>query len=504
MSSSAPSDQQSKPALIDPTLVKKQKTEDMSAPAATAASSTPAVAAAAVTAAADPLRMSPQDISLDKIPPSAVVPASSARSWVSYDASSTHFPLQNLPYGVFSRKDSNEEERHIGVAIGDQVLDLNVLAKAGVFAALPKGGKYFEEPILNEFMAQGRATWKAARALLTELLLEGGSNATLRGNDALRAQALVPQSSVKMHLPARIGDYTDFYSSKYHAYNVGVMFRGKDNALQPNWSWLPVGYHGRASSVVVSGQGITRPNGQLQPDETRPPVFGPCKLLDFELEMAAFVGGHGNTMGQPLTVAQAEHAMFGLVVMNDWSARDIQKWEYVPLGPFTAKNFGTTISPWVVTMEALEPFRVPNQEQIPHPLPYLTEEHPSTYDIHLDVSIKSKSMDKPAVVSRSNAKYLYWTLKQQLVHHSISGCNMVAGDLLGTGTISGPQPTEYGSMLELSWRGAKEISLGEGNGVRKFLQDGDSVNMLGYAQAENYKIGFGDCEGTVLPAVKFP
>ena len=238
--------------------------------------------------------------------------------------------------------------------------------------------------------------------------------------------------------------------------------------------------------------------------QTKPPIFGTCKLLDFELEMAAFVGGPGNKMGQPLTSAEAEESMFGLVVMNDWSARDIQKWEYVPLGPFTAKNFGTTISPWIVTMEALEPFRVPNQEQIPAPMAYLAESAPMTYDIHLDVTIQSEKMTKPAVVSRSNAKYLYWTLKQQLVHHSVSGCNMRAGDLLGTGTISGPQSTEYGSMLELSWRGAKEVQLGEEGGVRKFLQDGDTVNMIGYAQAENYRVGFGDCSGKVLPAVKFP
>jgi fumarylacetoacetase len=475
----------SKPELDDPTQLKKQKIEDMAA-------ATPAAAAASMHA---------QDISLDKIPPSAVVPAATTKSWIPYSAES-HFPLQNLPYGVFTR--AGDERRRIGVAIGEQVVDLYALTQAGLFASLPDAGAYFAEPTLNAFMQQGRAVWKQARALLTALLQEGSGNTALSGNAELRTAALVAQSAVKMHMPATIGDYTDFYSSKYHAYNVGVMFRGKDNALQPNWTWLPVGYHGRSSSVVVSGEGIHRPNGQLQPDESKPPVFGTCKLLDFELEMAAFVGGPGNKMGQPLTSAEAEASMFGLVVMNDWSARDIQKWEYVPLGPFTAKNFGTTISPWIVTMEALEPFRVPNQEQIPAPMAYLSEQAPMTYDIHLDVTIQSEKMTKPAVVSRSNAKYLYWTLKQQLVHHSVSGCPMRAGDLLGTGTISGPQPSEYGSMLELSWRGAKEVPLGEEGGVRKFLQDGDSVNMIGYAQAENYRVGFGDCIGKVLPAVKFP
>lgn len=454
------------------------------------------------TAAAPPAHqgMSAQDIALDKIPPSAVVPASSLRSWVEYDAATCHFPIQNLPYGVFSRP--GEERRRIGVAIGAEVLDLAALLEAGIFASLPGGGAYFGESSLNAFMSQGRPVWRAARALLTALLTEGGENATLRDNAALRSAALVSRSAVKMHVPAQIGDYTDFYSSKYHAYNVGVMFRGKDNALQPNWAWLPVGYHGRSSSVVVSGEPITRPNGQLQPDESKPPVYGPCKLLDFELEMAAFVGGPGNLMGQPLTTAQAEEMMFGLVVMNDWSARDVQKWEYVPLGPFTAKNFGTTISPWIVTMEALEPFRVPNQEQVPAPMTYLTEEKPMTYDIHLDVTLQSAAMSTPAVISRSNAKYLYWTLNQQLTHHSVTGCNMRPGDLIGTGTISGPQPTEYGSMLELSWRGAREVPLGAEGGVRKFLQDGDSVNMIGYAQAENYMVGFGDCEGRVKPAFK--
>jgi len=443
-----------------------------------------------------------QDISLDVPPPSANPPPSDLKSWVAYDPNTTHFPIQNLPYGVFSKQ--GEEKNRIGVAIGDQVLDLHYLASEGLLSSLPDGGLYFAQPTLNAFMERPRAVWSAARALITDLLKEGG-NPALRENAAARAAALVPQSSVRMHLPARIGDYTDFYSSKFHAFNVGVMFRGRANALQPNWTWLPVGYHGRSSSVVVSGTPIHRPHGQLQLDAEKPPTFGTCRLLDFELEMAAFVGGPTNKLGQPLTVEEAEDRLFGLVVMNDWSARDIQKWEYVPLGPFTAKNFATSISPWIVTMDALAPFRVPNQEQIPKPMDYLAQKQPMAYDIHLDVTLKSSSMSSPHTISKSNAKYLYWTLVQQLVHHSVTGCSMVAGDLLGTGTISGPQEHEYGSMLELSWKGSKEIKLGEEkNGVRKFIQDGDSINMIGYAQGPNYKIGFGECEGTILPPVKYP
>jgi len=306
-----------------------------------------------------------------------------------------------------------------------------------------------------------------------------------------------------MELPCSIGDYTDFYSSRYHATNVGIMFRGKDNALQPNWLHLPVGYHGRASSVVVSGTDIKRPNGQLAPD-LKTPSWGPCKLMDFELEMACFVGA-GNKLGEPITMANANDHIFGLTTMNDWSARDIQKWEYVPLGPFGAKNFGTTISPWIVTLEALEPFKVDNEEQKdPAPLPYLKEPEGSKlecYDIKLDVTVQSSEMKEPSVVSKSNAKYLYWNFKQQLVHHTVTGCNMRPGDLLGSGTISGPEEAEYGSMLELCWKGTKEIPMNDGS-IRKFLRDGDEVNMVGYCQGDGYRIGFGDCKGRVLPANK--
>ncbi|XP_077775003.1 fumarylacetoacetase isoform X2 [Podarcis muralis] len=311
-------------------------------------------------------------------------------------------------------------------------------------------------------------------------------------------RAFVPQASTIMHLPAEIGDYTDFYSSRQHATNVGAMFRGKENALMPNWLHLPVGYHGRASSVVVSGTPIRRPLGQMRPDDAKPPVFGACKLLDIELEMAFFVGP-GNKPGEAVPISEAHKHIFGMVLMNDWSARDIQKWEYVPLGPFLGKSFGTTISPWVVTMEALMPFALPNPIQDPRPLPYLCDDQPYTFDINLFVAIKGDGMSKPANICRSNFKHMYWTMKQQLAHHTVNGCNLRPGDLLASGTISGPDPENFGSMLELSWKGTKAIDLGHGQS-RKFLQDGDEVVITGYCQGNGYRVGFGECSGKVLPA----
>lgn len=302
-----------------------------------------------------------------------------------------------------------------------------------------------------------------------------------------------------MHLPARIGDYTDFYSSVDHATNVGIMFRGKDNALMPNWKHLPVGYHGRASSIVVSGTPIKRPLGQTRPDDAQPPVFGPSKLMDFELEMAFFVGP-SNQLGEPVAIENAQDHIFGMVLMNDWSARDIQKWEYVPLGPFLAKNLGTTISPWIVTMEALEPFKTANYQQDPQPMPYLRHSDPFSFAINLEVSIKPQGSTE-AVVCRSNFKHMYWTMKQQLAHHTISGCNLQPGDLLASGTISGPEETSFGSMLELSWRGSRTIDLG-GGVTRKFLQDNDEVVIRGHCEKSGLRIGFGECKGVLLPATK--
>ncbi|XP_003225949.1 fumarylacetoacetase [Anolis carolinensis] len=406
----------------------------------------------------------------------------------------SHFPIQNLPYGVFSTKE--EPRRRIGVAIGSQILDLSAVKHLLNGPILSKHHHVFEQPTLNNFMALGWEAWKEARVCLQKLL--SANEPTLRDNAELRKRAFIPQASAVMHLPAEIGDYTDFYSSRQHATNVGVMFRGKENALMPNWLHLPVGYHGRASSVIVSGTPIRRPVGQMILDEAKPPVFGASRLLDIELEMAFFVGP-GNKLGEPISISEAHKHIFGMVLMNDWSARDIQKWEYVPLGPFLGKSFGTTISPWVVTMEALMPFVLPNPIQDPKPLPYLCDDQPYTFDINLFVAIKGAEMSKAANICHSNFKHMYWTMKQQLVHHTINGCNLRPGDLLASGTISGPDPENFGSMLELSWKGTKAINLGDGQ-TRKFLQDGDEVIITGYCQGKGYRIGFGECSGKVLPA----
>ncbi|KAL1512519.1 hypothetical protein ABEB36_002101 [Hypothenemus hampei] len=306
------------------------------------------------------------------------------------------------------------------------------------------------------------------------------------------------QSEATMHLPAKIGDYTDFYSSINHATNVGIMFRDKNNALMPNWKYLPVGYHGRASSIIISGTPIHRPYGQTLVIEGAPPVFGPSKLMDFELEMAFFVGGHNN-LGEPIKVQEAHNNIFGIVIMNDWSARDIQKWEYVPLGPFTSKSLGTSISPWVVTTLALQPFIVNNYPQDPEPFPYLKHLDDFNFDINLQVDITPKNSNVATTVCRTNFKYLYWTMKQQLAHHTITGCNVNPGDLMGSGTISGDTSDSFGSLLELSWKGTKPLTLLDGS-QRKFLQDGDTVTIAAHCDGDGFKIGFGTCYGQLLPA----
>lgn len=408
----------------------------------------------------------------------------------------SHFPIENLPYGVFSSADN--PQHRIGVAVGDQILDLSVVKHLFDGPVLQSQQNVFDEPTLNAFMSMGRPAWSEARATLQRIL--SSSEPVLRDNASLRARAFVPQAQATMHLPAKIGDYTDFYSSKYHAFNVGCMFRGPENALMPNWTYLPVGYHGRASSVVISGTDIRRPNGQTRADETKPPVFGACKLFDFELEMAFFTGP-ATQMGEPIPIDKTEDYIFGMVIMNDWSARDIQKWEYVPLGPFLGKNLGTTISPWIVTMDALKPFLVPNTVQDPKPLPYISHEDPYNFDINLEVALNCPGLSKPHTITRSNFKYMYWTMKQQLAHHTITGCNINPGDLMASGTISGESPDSYGSMLELCWKGTKPIPLSN-DLTRKFLQDGDEVIMTGYCEKDGYKVGFGECKGKVLPALE--
>uniref|UniRef100_A0A8C6T631 Fumarylacetoacetase n=1 Tax=Neogobius melanostomus TaxID=47308 RepID=A0A8C6T631_9GOBI len=364
--------------------------------------------------------------------------------------------MQNVMYGT--NLTLLIPKHRIGVAIGDQILILSVIKSLFQGPVMSKHQEVFEQETLNAFMSLGHEAWRETRRTLQTLL--SASHSTLRDDCELRASAFIPQSAAIMHLPAHIGDYTDFYSSRDHATNVGTMFRGKENALMPNWLRLPVGYHGRASSVVVSGTPLRRPSGQMRPDQTKPPVFGPSKQLDIELEMAFFVGG-GNTLGEPIPVERAHEHIFGMVLMNDWSARDIQAWEYVPLGPFLGKNFGTTISPWVVPMEALMPFAVPNAVQDPEPLPYLQHPDPYTFNINLFVSVKGEGMAQAATICRSNFKFMYWTMKQQLAHHAVNGCNLRPGDLLASGTISGPEPESFGSMLELSWKGTKTIDLGE-------------------------------------------
>ena len=411
------------------------------------------------------------------------------KSFIAY-SEDCHFPIQNLPYGIFSSSD-NPKPRG-GVAIGDLVLDLSALEADGLIAS-----NYFSQPNLNLFMGAGKEIWSSVRKQIQALLDEG--NSSLKDNSELRERVFYKQSEVSMHLPAQIGDYTDFYSSRQHATNVGTMFRDPNNALLPNWLHLPVGYHGRASSVVISGTPIKRPNGQTLPMGEENPVFGPCKLMDFELEMGCFIGP-GNELGDPISTENAANHLFGLVLVNDWSARDIQKWEYVPLGPFGAKNLATSISPWVIPFEALEPFRIddPVQEN-PTPLPYLQCEKNWTFDMKLEVKIKTPTMAKSETISESNYKYMYWNLAQQLAHHTITGCNMNPGDMFASGTISGDEPGSYGSMLELAWKGTKPIQLSNGE-ERKFIQDGDEVIMTGYAKGDGYRVGFGNVSGKLLPA----
>jgi fumarylacetoacetase len=413
------------------------------------------------------------------------------RSFIDVDATSD-FPIQNLPYGVFSAKDGLAP--HVGVAIGDCVLDLWELEQEGRLEVGDLG--VFAAPMLNPFMALGPKVWSRTRARISELLRH--DNPELRDNDELRRRALVPMVDARLCLPIAVAGYTDFYSSKEHATNVGVMFRGKDNALQPNWLHMPIGYNGRASTVVVSGTKVRRPHGQLKPPNADGPSFGPCKRLDFELEMGVVIG-QSSPIGEMLSEKQAEDMIFGFVMLNDWSARDIQQWEYVPLGPFQAKAFATSISPWIVTREALEPFRLRGPVQDPIPLPYLQQAQPNNYDLQLDVGLSAAQMNESTRICRTNFKYMYWSSVQQLVHHASSGCAMNVGDLLGSGTISGPEKHQRGSLLEISWNGTEPVELA--SGIRRtFLEDGDSLSFHGWCQGDGYRVGFGEVEGTILPA----
>jgi fumarylacetoacetase len=414
--------------------------------------------------------------------------------------SDSHFPIQNLPFGVFKPRD---RAARIGVALGEDVVDLSVLEEGGLLdlppvtaAATTQDRHVFGQDSLNEFLRLGRPAWCKVRDVLQQLL--AADTPTLRDDAKLRERVFHRQRDVTMQLPARIGDYTDFYSSYHHAHNVGTMLRGAENALMPNWKWLPVAYHGRASSIVISGTEVRRPEGQIKPPDSSAPMFGPTKSLDYELEMA-FLIGPGNSLGQPVAIERAADHIFGLVLMNDWSARDIQAWEYQPLGPFLAKNFCTTISPWVVTLEALEPFRRPLPPQDPEPLSYLRLTNDFTYDIQLEAALATASSDVPHVITRTNFQNLYWSISQQLAHHTIGGCNLQSGDLLASGTISGATEESRGCMLELTWRGANPLKLPNGES-RKWLEDGDTLTITGWCDGGDHRVGFGNVRGRIIAA----
>ena len=407
----------------------------------------------------------------------------------------SHFPFENLPFGVFRTKGG--VDARVGVAIGEFVLDLAVLEEAKILNASAYRGPIFRSETLNPFMALGRSSWREARRQIQDLLR--ADNPMLRDRAQLRDRVLIPRDDVEMLMPASIGDYTDFYSSREHATNVGALFRGREHALLPNWRHLPVAYHGRASSVVVSGTDLHRPCGQTLPDGAERPVFGPSRAVDFELEVG-FLIGPGNSLGQPISVQDALDHVFGMVLVNDWSARDIQKWEYVPLGPFLSKNFGTSISPWVVTLEALAPFQTEGPLQDLPPLPYLKSDRNPTWDIALEVWLQSRAMCEPQRLCASNLRYLYWNIRQQIAHHTCGGCNLRTGDLLATGTVSGPTPDALGCLLELTVGGQQPLSL-PGGEVRRFLEDGDRVTLTAWCPADNHRIGFGEVTGRLLPAM---
>lgn len=414
----------------------------------------------------------------------------SLKSWVEVPKGSD-FPIQNLPFGIFKTKYLSAVA---GVAIGNHIIDLVYLHENGYLDGLGLPSGIFNQKYLNDFFALGRKMISAVRNRVSELLRHDNDEL----NAAVREIALIPMSEAQLLMPVRIGNYTDFYSSEEHATNVGSMFRDPKNALLPNWKHLPVGYHGRASSIVVSGTNLHRPKGQIKPVDAELPLFSPSKKVDFELEVA-FITCTETKLGSSITTQQAEEHIAGLVLFNDWSARDIQQWEYVPLGPFLAKNFGSTMSPWVVTLDALEPFRVNGPDQSPQVLPYLAYQGARNFDIQLDVFLQT-DQSEATTISRSNFKYMYWNMCQQLAHHTVNGCNIQVGDLYASGTISGPSPGSYGSMLELTWNGQKPLQMPDGS-ERRFIEDGDTVLIKGFAEKEGVRIGFGECKGKILPAV---
>jgi fumarylacetoacetase len=409
-------------------------------------------------------------------------------SWLKVPAGHD-FQIQNLPFGIFSTSDLSPRP---GIALGEHVIHLSALFSAGYLSNLPFQESDFLSETLNPIINRGKSPSRILRARISELFRSDYSE--LRDSVSDHSVCIIDMDSVTMHMPVNVGDYTDCYSSEDHARNVGKMFRDPENALLPNWKHMPVAYHGRASSIVISGTPIRRPHGQLKPSETDPPIYGPSRLLDFELEMA-FITHPGKPLGTPISTSEADDYIFGLVLFNDWSARDIQKWEYIPLGPFLGKNFASSISPWIVTLDALEPYSVPGPVQDPKVLPYLQYEGDSHYDIDLEVEITTAGGDSK-VVCRSNFKHMYWNMRQQLAHHTVNGCNIRGGDMIASGTISGPEVGSFGSMLEISWKGTKPDPMPDGT-ERRFINDGDTVKMRG----SNGIIGFGEVSGELLPAL---
>lgn len=411
------------------------------------------------------------------------------KTWLEVSPASD-FSIHNIPFGVYS--DEANKCRACS-AIGDQIIDLCELAAAGL---LKVDKSIFEKEFLNDFIELGKAITNKVRTDLQALLSDEDS--ALKKDSTLQKRVFKKQSGVRMLMPVKVGDYTDFYSSMDHAVNIGTMIRDPKNALMPNWKHLPVGYHGRASSIRVSGHTFHRPKGQQKPADAELPVYGPSRLLDIELE-TAFIIGKQTEMGETVSTAKADDYIFGMVLFNDWSARDIQTWEYVPLGPFLAKNFASTVSPWVVTLEALEPFRTKGYTQEPRVLPYLEYTGDRNLDIKLEVYL-SPEKGEDNLICTSNYKYMYWTMEQQLAHHTVNGCNINVGDMMASGTISGPDPKEYGSMMELTWRGTKPITLKDGT-ERKFVNDNDTITIKGYCEKDGVRVGFGECVATLLPAV---
>jgi fumarylacetoacetase len=412
------------------------------------------------------------------------------KSWLEVPVNSD-FPIQNIPFGVFLTK---ENVVTVGTRIGDSAIDLGALQQLNYFKGIELTDDMFMQDTLNDFISDGQKTWRLVRNRIADIF--DVENSELRDNTKHRDVVIFNIEDIEMQLPVLIGDYTDFYSSKEHATNVGKMFRDPENALLPNWLHIPVGYHGRSSTIIPSGIPIHRPMGQTLPNGETQPVFGPSKLVDFELE-TAFITTDVNIMGESIPVSETEQYIFGMVLLNDWSARDIQKWEYVPLGPFLAKNFASSISPWIVTMDALEPFRTKGPEQMPAPLPYLQQTGNHSFDINLEVAIQPENAEA-TVISNSNFKYMYWTMSQQLAHHTSNGCRVNSGDMMGSGTISGPTENSFGSMLELTWGGKNPIQLNDGT-ERKFINDGDTVIMKGHCQNDEVRIGFGEVTSKLLP-----